>query len=343
MGKRELLLKLIGISGEFPVEMAGYALGSKTYAAHLVTQMKQEGCLSVRKKDGIRGYTLRMKGRRELLCRYPEDFSLYLAGSAETSHVKSEPQKRLRLHRMSMAWIFCYRMGIRIFLTEKPKFPFVFEKQERNPAYYGAVEFKRSSDRIKGSRACGLLICRPQIFVVYHTMDRRMKWAKKMERSMRSFAEGIWMGQGYAFRIDAMMIGNTMDLMPEILESDGGLKGELFQVDDIYEHYYYFSMADASSIQFRLVTDRKAGRRFRDFLCQMLKKREDKEYALPAGYDENGSPVYFCYELELQSLMRIHKEMGWKGTGKVVCLDFQADALRTYFRKGVEIRFYQRK
>ena len=154
---------------------------------------------------------------------------------------------------------------------------------------------------------------------------------------MRSFAEGIWMGQGYAFRIDAMMIGNTMDLMPEILESDGGLKGELFQVDDIYEHYYYFSMADASSIQFRLVTDRKAGRRFRDFLCQMLKKREDKEYALPAGYDENGSPVYFCYELELQSLMRIHKEMGWKGTGKVVCLDFQADALRTYFRKGVEI------
>ena len=334
--KRELMLKLIGISGEFPVEMSGYALGSKTYAAYLATQLKKEGYISVRKKDGIRGYTLKMKGRRELLCKYPEDFSFYLAGSAETNHVKSEPQKRLRLHRMSMAWIFFLRMDIRIFLTEKPKFR-DFAKTGRNPAYYGAAEFKGSSDRIKGSRVCGLLICRQQIFVVYHTMNRRMKWAKKMERSMRSFAESVLMEQGYIYGTDAVIIGNTMNLMPELLESDGGMKGELFQVDDIYEHYYYFSMADVSNVQFRLVTDRKAERRFRDFLCQMLEKQEEKEYALSAGYDENGNPVYFCYELELRNLMRIRQEMGWKGTGKVICLDFQADSLRVYFGKGVEI------
>lgn len=335
--KRDLLLKLIGISGEFPVEMAGTAVGSKTYAAYLATQMKKEGYISVRKKDGIRGYTLKAKGRRELLCRYPGDFSLYLEGSAETSHVKSEPQKRLRLHRMSMVWIFCYRMGLRMFLTEKPRFPPAFEREAKNPAYYGAAEFKGSSDRIKGSRACGLLICGQQIFVVYHSMDRRMKWAKKMERSMRSFAEGVLIEQGFIHGTDALMIGSTMDLMPELLESDGGFKGELFQVDDVYERYYYFSMTDVSCVQFRLVTDREAGGRFREFLCQMLKEREEKEYSLYAGYDENGNPVYFCYELELRELMRVRQEMEWKGTGKVVCLDFQADALRTYFGKGVQI------
>lgn len=335
--KRDLLLKLIGISGEFPVEMAGTAVGSKTYAAYLATQLKKEGYISVRKKDGIRGYTLKAKGRRELLCRYPGDVSLYLEGLSETNHVKSEPQKRLRLHRMSMAWIFFYRMGLRMFLTEKPGFPPVFGKGSKNPAYYGAAEFKRNSDRIKGSRACGLLLCEQQIFVVYHSMDRRMKWAKKMERSMRSFAEGVMMEQGSVYGADAVMIGNTMDLMPELLESDGGLKGELFQVDDVFEHYYYFSMEDVSRVQFRLVTDRDAGRRFRDFLCQMLEKRADKEYALPTGYDENGNPVYFCYELELRDLMRIRQEMDWTRDGKVVCLDFQTDALRTYLGKGVEI------
>lgn len=35
----------------------------------------------------------------------PDDFAPFLCGSVGTNHIKSEPDKRLRLYRMSMVWI----------------------------------------------------------------------------------------------------------------------------------------------------------------------------------------------------------------------------------------------
>lgn len=41
------------------------------------------------------------------------------------------------------------------------------------------------------------------------------------------------MGQGSLQRFDAVVMGDTMEFMEELLLSDGGAKGNLFQVDDI--------------------------------------------------------------------------------------------------------------
>lgn len=337
MDKRELFLCLTAICGELPCNLAGYAVGSNSYAASLITKLKREGYLAVRKKDGIRGYTLKAKGKRELLEKYPDDFSLFLTGSVETNHVKSEPQKRLRLHRMGMAWIYFYRMDAGIFVTEKPAFPPSVNEVRDRMAYYGAMELKGGSDKVKGSRACGVLVSNKMPFVVYHTMDQLMKWAKKTERSMRSYTEGLFVNRGFSYQADAVMIGLSIKMLMVLLDSDGGIKKNLFCVDDIYEHYYFIPMGVDSFAQLTLITRETARGRFYDFLCQTLFRREEKDYALMAGYDESGIPVYFCYELELRSLMRIKQEMGWKGLGKIVCLDYQAEALRSYYGKEVEV------
>lgn len=335
--KRDLLLRLLALSGEMPTELVSYIVGSATYAAYLVTCLKKEGYIAVRNRDGIKGYVLLSKGKKELLHDSSDDFSLYLTGNVETNRVKSEMHRRLRLHRMSMVWAFFNRIHIRIFATVKPNYPPQATEIGKNLVYYGATEFKCGAEHIKGSRACGILCSGDMPFVVYHTMEQLMKWSKKTERAMRSFVEGSLVGSGYAYRADAIVIGKSMDMLRILLESDGGLKGNLFQVDDIYDHYYYFSMSTDCYVQMMLTADQEKDGQFRKLLEQAVYKIETKEYALADGYDRDGVSVYFCYKLDLAKLVRMKQEMMWKGTGKVYCLDYQVDVLREYFSSKVEV------
>ena len=108
MKKEDVLLRLIAISGELPAGLVGEIVESESYAAALITRLKKENSISVRNAGGYKGYVLRRKGKRYLLERYEDDLSFFLSGSAQTNHVKSEPEKRLRLYRMSEVWVFLW-------------------------------------------------------------------------------------------------------------------------------------------------------------------------------------------------------------------------------------------
>ena len=116
LDRKDELLLLVAVSGELPADWIGIAVGSESYGAALITRLKKEGMLRQRKKDGLWGYLLSVKAKRYLMERY-------LMGSSSTNLVKSEPDKRLRLHRMSMVWIFCRKAGIGIFTHQKPAIP----------------------------------------------------------------------------------------------------------------------------------------------------------------------------------------------------------------------------
>lgn len=120
MKKQDLLLIMIAISGELPVRLAGRVVSSDSYAAALITSLKQREYISVRKGGGCRGYVLRTKGKRYLLENYQADTAFFLEGASETSHVKSELRKRERLHRMSEVWVFFYKTGVCVFQSQKP-------------------------------------------------------------------------------------------------------------------------------------------------------------------------------------------------------------------------------
>ena len=118
MKKEDVLLRLIAISGELPAGLVGEIVESESYAAALITRLKKENYISVRNAGGYKGYVLRRKGKRYLLERYEDDLSFFLSGSAQTNHVKSEPEKRLRLYRMSEVWVFLWKMGIEFFQSQ---------------------------------------------------------------------------------------------------------------------------------------------------------------------------------------------------------------------------------
>jgi len=336
--KSDLLLKMVAISGEMPANLPEKIVGSKSYAASLITDLKKRGYLLLRYRDGVRGYVLGKRGKNYLLQYYHQDMDRYLTGASETNHVKSEREKRLRLHRMSQTWTYFFIHGNLIFATEKPK---IFTQEcfveTSLGTYYGSQELKQSSDQVKGSRACGLYIKRKEAFVVYNSMGNLMKWSKKMEIAMRCWVERNLLRAGIAWDGKAIFFGESMKVLEKILFSAGGMKQELFQVDDVYEQYYFIpENREDAELQMELFADRKKKALFLAFLENMLDKVERNEFPIYAGI-KNGIPVYFVYELELRNLQMVKRDMERHGKGIVVCLDYQQEVLQAYYGKEVEL------
>ena len=164
--KGDILLKMIAISGEMPANLPEKIVGSKSYTASLITDLKKKGYLLLRYREGLRGYVLGKKGKNYLLQDYRQEVGSYLIGASETNHVKSELEKRLRLHRMSQIWGYFFMHGNLIFATEKPK---IFTQdcygKTSLGTYYGSQELKQGTDQVKGSRACGLYMKNEEVFV----------------------------------------------------------------------------------------------------------------------------------------------------------------------------------
>ncbi len=326
----------------------GEAAGSKEYGAALLTRLKRDGEIKLRSKDGIRGYLLRAKGKRYLLETYREDVEMFLSGSGATNHVKSEPDKRLRLHRMSMVWICFYRMGVGIFASDKPAlFPGLYPSPYSSMGmgeesggtignYYGTPEWKLETDKeISGSRACGILVG-DEAFVVYNTMDSLMKWTPKIERNLRSRMEMRFRRFGEVKLYGAMMMGRDMDMLGRILGSDGGLKGNLYQVDETYEHIYFVPLVKEAAVQVRLLCSMEGREKLRTFLCGALSRVHENPFGMEAGTDGNGRKVYFCYLLELGLLRRIRAQGAARG-GRVFCFTYQAKAVREVLGERFEV------
>lgn len=87
------------------------------------------------------------------------------------------------------------------------------------------------------------------------------------------------MGKENGADTDAVMFGNRLDMFVRILESDGGIKGNLFALDDIYEQIYFIPLIKVAQIQVRLLMN----------------------------------PVYVCYDLELWSLKRVRGKIEREG------------------------------
>lgn len=337
--KRDELLLLVAVSGELPADWAGYGVGSDSYAAVLLTRLKRDGDLNVRRRDGLKGYRLRARAKRYLLDAYGEDVAPYLSGAASTSHIRSEPEKRLRLHRMSMAWVFFHRSGIRIFKSDKrelfpvshpaPSVPDREPETERG-AYYGTMEWKLETDKeMKGSRACGILMG-GMMYVVYNTMDSLMKWSPKTERNLRSRMELRMRRSGRGDFGGAVVLGNQMEMGKRLLESNGGLKGTLFRLDDVYEAVYFLPFMEEAVVQLWLLCRMEEAQRFRSFLCRALQHVRSDPFSLEAGTDSRGIRVYFCYLFELWQIRRILGQPSGEG-GRIFCFTYQAQTLRELF------------
>ena len=141
------LLELTAICGEFPACLLMRIPGSTSYKESVITSLKKDGLLKTYYRDKLRGYRLSRKARSFLLGENPERFSFFLTGNGETSRLKSEFPRRLRLHRVAEIFVSMQNAGIRVFRDEKPE---IFSAGGSPvpmldcPAYYSSREIKET-------------------------------------------------------------------------------------------------------------------------------------------------------------------------------------------------------
>ena len=116
----------------------------------------------------------------------------YLTGDTDTNRLKSEVNRRLRLHRLAETYITMDNAGAGLFQDEKPK---VFSPQGycgeavEYPAFYSSREVKEmgiDATQIRSSRFTGVLLAPTGIFVTYNSGAALMKWRCKSEMRVKA-------------------------------------------------------------------------------------------------------------------------------------------------------------
>ena len=116
------LLSLTALCGEFPCDSAARLIDSESYRKKIVTGLTHNRLLRIFSRNHLRGYRLGIRGKRLLQDQEPERFLFYLSGCGDTNAIKSEPSRRLRLHRIARTYITMKNAGITIFNLKSRRF-----------------------------------------------------------------------------------------------------------------------------------------------------------------------------------------------------------------------------
>lgn len=137
-----LMLQIVAVSGEFPAAFSGRFPGGSSYIESVIGKLKKDRLLRTYSKNGWRGLRLTTSAKRLLLQKYPVDLVPYLTGASETNSLKSEPERRLRLHRMAEALLILHNAQIPSLPWEKPSIQDWRSNPTIFPTYYSSREFK---------------------------------------------------------------------------------------------------------------------------------------------------------------------------------------------------------
>ena len=189
----------------------------------VVTDLKKNGLLRTYYRDRLRGFRLGPRAKATLLDNWPERFTFYLTGDTDTNRLKSEVNRRLRLHRLAEAYTTMGNAGVAIYPDEKSP---VFAPQgycgkaSSNPAFYSSREVKGlgiDATKIHNSRFAGVLLSPMKLFVTYSSGMSLMKWRYKSEMRVKAvmwntLCQQRLPGQYRADDIHGLILGDSMEL-----------------------------------------------------------------------------------------------------------------------------------
>ena len=314
-----------------------------------VTSLKKEGLLRTYYRDRLRGLRLGQRAKSTLMDNWPERFVPYLTGDTDTNRLKSEMNRRLRLHRLAEVYVTMNHAGAAIYPDEKPE---VFGvqgycgKRIEHPAFYSSREVKglgAEATKIHNSRFAGVLLSPDRLFVTYSSGMSLMKWQYKSEMRVKAV---MWStlcqqrlpGQYRADDIHGLILGNSMDLVYQILTSTGGPKHDYFMLDGSYNHIHFLPNSHHGEVILALLCDPVKTAELDQILSQGLTAGKGSGATEQDAAEPDGTPVLFAYSCDLPRIVRFNTSLELTGRiGTLICFDFQADVLRRFC--GDRVRF----
>ena len=345
-----MLLTLTALSGELPTSLVSRLPGGEAYKTKVIKRLKKDGFLRTYYADRLRGFRLTAAAKSLLLESWPDYFALWLTGSSETNTLKSELIRRLRLHRMAEVLVAMYNAEVAVCPWEKPA---VFSPtlptagtQVEWPVYYSSREVKEigpQRDKIRGSRATGVLLTPSDILAVYNTGDSMMKWERNSEQRLEVFLEMDICryrlpGQYSSNKPSAIVFGAGMEMMPILMGAGGNQRHHYFVNEDHYSHFYFLPNDHKGEFVLQLLCQPEKKAMLDSILMQTLSAPKLYWYAEHDAWDGD-EPVLLGYTCDMPRIRRyaaalqLHKIKGW-----LYCFDFQKETLQQICGPNVEIR-----
>lgn len=336
------LLALTAISGEFPADQLKRLRGSGYYKESVVTSLKKDGLLRTYYRDKLRGYRLGTKAKAALLSQSPDQFAFYLTGDTDTNRLKSEANRRLRLHRIAQTYVTMEQAGASIFRTEKPE---VFSpagspvSEVERPAFYNSREIKDMGidfTKIRSSRSVGILLAPTGIFVTYNCGPSLMKWQYKSELRMKTLMWTVLCRQRLASQfapehVFGLVLGDGMEPAYQMLTSNGGKRHDCFMLDGCYDHFYYVTHDRQGEQLLNLLYSTEKTAELNRILSLNLDRRHSNGRIEQDALDQNGNPVLFAYALDMPRIARFNTALELQGRdGILICFDYQKEVLERY-------------
>jgi len=335
-----LLLTMIAMSGEFPMAL-GRRFSSPTYADFVVKRLKHNGLIRTYYRNGLRGLRLTAQAKKLLAASNPARFTPLFIGNTMTNAPKYTLVHRLRLHRMAEVLVAMFNAGMSVFPWEKPVVfnftPLAEPPYIEQPAYYSSYELKRSigemANKIRGSRASGVLLTERDIFVVYNTGSSEMKWAYKAEVRLKALLQmELCQKRGPAQYADvkqsAILFGADMGRLLPMIGVDSDNNQNYFLSGQGFIHFYYLTCDHHGEVILQLLCDPDEKNRLDDLLAHGL---SDPRPGWRVDNDamDGDSPVLFGYTCDMPRIKRFDARLSQHELpGTLICFDFQEKALR---------------
>lgn len=341
------LLEMIGISGEFPASQLSRLFDTPAYTEKMITDLKANHLIRCHYKDGLRGYRLTKRAKEMLLSYNPSRFHCYLDGNVETNSIRSEPQRRIRLHQKAQTYLSLSHTAIPFLPDEKPP---VFHENRQSadvilsslPCFYSSREIKELGDvttKIRNSRSVGSLLARHCVYCIYNTGSTVMKWEYRTEVRLTAFLQHYLKCYPYTGHppIRAIMFGDTMDVALQLMTSTGGPRRDLFMLDKAFDYFHFLPSSEEGEPVLKLLANPELLTKLNQLL---LSDQEKRRGDIPMEHDAispDGRPTLLAYDFDMQRINRFNTGLNvLKLSGNVICFDFQIPVLEKYMGDKVQ-------
>ena len=340
LSKKEKLLTITALSGEFPCDNFHRLHISSSYAKLLRHNLYQEGMIKSLSDDCLKGLVLTSKGIEVLKQKEPERYR-YISDKKRT-----EVSRRYR--RQLFARTYCSLLNADIeFLPDRK--PFVFARRRSqpyivgsplirpsllsdDPVFYSSIEIKYELEdhvqQIRNSAMTGLVLNRNNCFVLYNIGENRfpLSYATELKAGIM-VASGTFLEMKKASS-NAVFLVRDFSIADELIYGSKEKKTAPSKVilNGAYKHIYLIPENESGNIQLRILCHPPFRELIEDTFFESFGDSNPNYKIINDGFDSDGNPVLDGCFLDVVRLLKFKRGLLTNDIpGRVLCFDFQME------------------
>ena len=340
LSKKEKLLTITALSGEFPCDNFHRLHISSSYAKLLRHNLYQEGMIKSLSDDCLKGLVLTSKGIEVLKQKEPERYR-YISDKKRT-----EVSRRYR--RQLFARTYCSLLNADIeFLPDRK--PFIFARRRSQPytvgsplirtsllsdepVFYSSIEIKYELEdhvqQIRNSAMTGLVLNRNNCFVLYNIGENRfpLSYATELKAGIM-VASGTFLEMKKASS-NAVFLVRDFSIADELIYGSKEKKTAPSKVilNGAYKHIYLIPENESGNIQLRILCHPPFRELIEDTFFESFGDSNPNYKIINDGFDSDGNPVLDGCFLDVVRLLKFKRGLLTNDIpGRILCFDFQME------------------